>query len=129
MDGGKVGNAAQTTFGLGAKYNIISGLSVDANFRYYSDLYANRQEKDNLKLPSYNLVDAGISYRLPLNKTQALSFRFNVNNLFNTIYMSQSNTAQHVDGDTAQTYKGVDVRNQVYFGFGRTWNFSAKFSF
>lgn len=129
LDGGKVGNAAQTTFGLGAKYNIISGLSIDANFRYYSDLYANRQEKNNLELPSYNLVDAGISYRLPLNKTQALSFRFNVNNLFNTIYMSQSNTAQHVDGDTVQTYKGIDVRNQVYFGYGRTWNFSAKFSF
>src|SRR5690606_7097274 len=125
LDGGKVGNAAQTTFGLGAKYNIISGLSVDANFRYYSDLYADRQEKDNLKLPSYNIVDAGISYRMPLNKTQALSFRFNVNNLFNTIYISQSNTAQHVDGDTVETYKGLDVRNQVYFGFGRTWNFSA----
>src|SRR5690554_1325976 len=129
LDGGKVGNAAQTTFGLGAKYIIVNGLSVDANFRYYSDLYANRQEKDNLKLPSYNLVDAGVSYNLPLNKTQVLSFRFNVNNLFNTIYLSQSNTAQHIDGDTTATYKGVDVRNQVYFGYGRTLNFSAKFSF
>lgn len=129
LDGGKVGNAAQTTFGLGAKYIIVNGLSVDANFRYYSDLYANRQEKDNLKLPSYNLVDAGVSYNLPLNKTQVLSFRFNVNNLFNTIYLSQSNTAQHIDGETTATYKGVDVRNQVYFGYGRTWNFSAKFSF
>ena len=129
LDGGKVGNAAQTTFGLGAKYRIVTGLSIDANFRHYADLYANRQEKNNLKLPAYNVVDAGLSYHLPLAKTQALSFRLNVNNLFNTIYLSQSNTAQHVDGDTTNTYKGIDVRNQVYFGFGRTWNFSAKFSF
>ncbi len=129
VDGGKVGNAAQTTFGLGAEYRIIEGLTIDANFRNYANLYADRKEKDNLELPSYNLVDAGLSYNLPLNKKQALDFRLNVNNVFNTIYISQSNTANHVTEETTGTYKGLDVTNQVYFGYGRTWNFSAKFSF
>lgn len=129
LDGGKVGNAAQTTLGLGAKFKITPTLSVDANYRYYQDLYANRQEKENLELPSFNLVDAGLTYRLQLTDTYKLTFRFNVNNVFHSIYISQSNTAIKVDENTVDTYKGIDVRNQVYFGFGRTWNGSIRFNF
>lgn len=128
LDGGKVGNAAQTTFGLGAKYKILPNLSVDANYRYFQDLFANRQEKENLELPSYQVVDAGVSYRLNLTASNALSFRFNVNNVFDTEYISQSNTAIKTTPGS-NTYKGIDTANQVYFGFGRTWNASIKFSF
>lgn len=129
VDGGKVGNAAQTTLGLGFKYRILPNLSIDADYRYYQDLYADVQEKENLMLPSFQLVDAGISYGLNLTDTNRLSFRFNVNNLFNAEYLSQSNTAQKVDEKTVDTYKGIDVRNQVYFGYGRTWNASVKLTF
>jgi len=129
VDGGKVGNAAQTTFGLGFKYRILPNLSIDADYRYYQDLYADVQEKENLMLPSFQLVDAGISYGLNLTDTNRLSFRFNVNNLFNAEYLSQSNTAQKIDDKTVDTYKGIDVRNQVYFGYGRTWNASVKLTF
>lgn len=129
LDGGKVGNAAQTTFGFGAKYKITPRLSVDANYRYYANLYADKQEKDNLKLPSYNLVDAGVSYRLQLTERNALSFRLNINNVFNEIYISNSRTAIKVSDKTTKTYKGIDANNQVYFGFGRTWSASVKFTF
>lgn len=129
LDGGKVGNAAQTTVGLGAKYRILPNLSIDADYRYYQDLYANRQEKENLMLPSFQLVDAGISYGVNLSGKNRLSFRFNINNLFDAEYISQSNTAIKVDDTTTATYKGLDDRNQVYFGFGRTWNGSVKFTF
>ena len=128
LDGGKVGNAAQTVFGIGAKYKIMPNLSIDANYRYYQDLFADVQVKDNLELPSYQLVDAGVSYRLQLTGKNALNFRFNVNNLFDTEYISQSRTAiKPVEGAT--TYKGLNTANQVYFGYGRTWNLSVKYSF
>lgn len=129
LDGGKVGNAAQTTFGLGFRYKITNDLSIDADYRYYQDLYANRQEKENLMLPSFQVVDAGVSYGLNLTDKNRLSFRVNVNNVFDTEYISQSNTAIKVSEDTKATYKGLDTRNQVYFGYGRTWNASIKLTF
>lgn len=129
LDGGKVGNAAQTTFGLGLRYKITPRFIVDANYRHYEDLYADVQTKENLKLPAYNLVDAGLSYRLQLTKTQAMSFRFNVNNVLNYTYISQSRTGMQVVDATTPTYKGINANNQVYFGYGRTWNAAIKFTF
>lgn len=129
LDGGKVGGAAQTTFGLGLKYKITNQFSVDADFRHFNQLYANVQEKENLLLPSYSLVDAGVSYGFFLSGNNKLSFRLNVNNVFDTTYISQIDRAVKIDDKTEETYEGLDVRNQVYFGYGRTWNVSAKFTF
>ncbi|MBA5792065.1 TonB-dependent receptor [Flavobacterium sp. xlx-214] len=129
IDGGKVGDAAQTTFGLGLKYKVLPNLSVDADYRYFQDLYSSRQLKENLMLPSYQVVDAGVSYALNLTNKNRLSFRVNVNNLFDTEYIAQSSTANKVNEKTKGTYKGIDTSNQVLFGWGRTWNASIKLTF
>lgn len=128
LDGAKVGDAAQTVFGLGFKYKIIPNLAVDVDYRYYDDLYSSRQQLDNLQLPSYQLFDAGVSYALDLNTKNRLSFRVNVNNLLDTKYISQLSTATQRT-ENSKTFKGIDTTNQGLMGWGRTWSVSAKFTF
>ncbi|MGV7107977.1 carboxypeptidase-like regulatory domain-containing protein [Flavobacterium sp. U410] len=131
VDGGKVGDAAQTTWGLGAKYEIFKNFSIDADWRNYDKLYANvAARKENLELPSYDLVDAGVSYKLVVGKEKknSVGFRFNMNNVFNEVYLSELTSANKVEaGD--QTWNGINVTNSGFFGLGRTWNFSIRYNF
>lgn len=131
LTGGKVGDAAQTSFGLGARYKIIKGLSVDADFRSYDRLYSSRQagEGQVLELPSFQLVDAGLSYHWKLSSKNALSFRANVNNLFNTFYISEATTNVLDTSNPATVWNGINTSNAVLIGLGRTWNGSVKFTF
>ncbi|MEO2051822.1 MAG: carboxypeptidase-like regulatory domain-containing protein [Allomuricauda sp.] len=131
FDGGKVGGAAQTSGGLGFAYRINKMISVDSDWRYYADLYSDVGAiKENLKLPSFNILDAGVTFRMPLgaDKTKQLKIRGNVNNALNTIYISRLTTARFVEpGD--ETYNGLNVSNQGYFGWGRTWNVTLRYDF
>ncbi|MDO5970667.1 TonB-dependent receptor [Flavivirga aquimarina] len=131
IDGGKVGDAAQFTVGLGIDYQICERFSFDADWRMYDNLYANvGGTKENLKLPSYDIVDMGLSYKMLLGKfkDKSLSFRANVNNVFYEVYLSELSTNVTADaGD--DTFNGISVDNRGYFGLGRTWNFSMRYKF
>lgn len=134
FDGGKVGDAAQFTAGLGADWKVCNNFSVDADFRFYDGLYANVGAiKENLELPSYNLVDAGLSYRMELgkNKDKSLNIRLNVNNVFDYVYLSDLRTAIFEGDDNAngELFNGIDTANQGYFGLGRTWNLGLRYKF
>ena len=132
LKGAKVGNAAQTTAFVAADYRL-GKVNLDMSYRYAGDLYADYSivdavftQPDNvgaLKLPSYGLVDAGATTRFG-----KWSVRVNVNNLFDKVYISESMTNIHAD-ENSVTWEGVDVRNSVWFGFGRTWNASLKYNF
>lgn len=131
VDGGKVGDAAQTTLGLGFKYEIFERFSIDADWRNYAKLYANVGAiKNNIELPNYDLVDSGISYKILTGKENKNSvlLRLNVNNVFDEVYLSELTSAK-VAGPTDDTYKGINVANNGFFGFGRTWNFSLRYNF
>ena len=56
------------------------------------------------------------------------SFRVNVNNVFDTVYIAESNTNIATDANSV-TWEGIDVRNSVWFGFGTTWNAALRFNF
>ena len=73
-------------------------------------------------------MDAGVSYSLFLADNNRLSFRVNVNNVFDAEYISEMSTATHRTAESV-TYKGIDVRNQGLMGWGRTWNASIKLTF
>ncbi|MFV0289897.1 MAG: TonB-dependent receptor [Mangrovibacterium sp.] len=136
LDGVKVGNAAQFTFGLGANWNIVENLFLDADYRQYNKLYASIDPSSfttdshdgSLELPNYGLLDMGLSYRFVLNNNDSFKLRFNINNVLNKQYISQSDTNIHAaEGD--KTWEGVNVANKVYFGNGTTWNFGVTYNF
>jgi len=151
VNGTKVGDVAQFTASAGASYAIFNTLSVDANYRIADNLYASldptRQTSatnlGTLKLPSYGLMDAGFSFKMPVGKDKldSVNFRLNINNVLDTVYIAESrtNTFAKTRADFAtdaafQTYsntlyKGLDPSNQVFFGFGRTWNFGITYNF
>lgn len=133
VDGGQVGDAAQTTFGLGADWRITDRFSIDGDYRYYADLYSNvGAVKDNLELPSFGIMDFGASYRLPIGqKTNNLYFRGNINNLFDTNYISElsTNIKSGDSGADGSKYYGVDTANQGFIGMGITWNVSVRYNF
>lgn len=133
-DGVKIGDAAQFVGYIGADYRI-GDWSVDAGYRHIDNLYAEYSitddaftEPDNpgaLELPSYGLVDLGSDYTFDF-LGQSATLRVNINNLFNTTYIAESNSNIHATaGD--ETWKGINKRNFVWYGFGRTWNASIKF--
>ena len=129
IEGGEVGDAAQTTIGFGLDYKILENLSVDFDWRYYDALFADvGAVKENLRLPSYDIADFGISYKINLGgeSNKSLDLRANVNNVFNEVYISDLRT--NIQG-SGNTWKGINVDNQGYFGLGRTWNASVRYSF
>ena len=157
IDDTKVGDAAQFTATANIDYKITDNFSVDLGWRLADQLYSDFSFQldtrnwandaafltpDNegaLELPSYNLFDFGTSYKFEFGKDkgQSLSFRVNVNNLFDTEYIAEASSSIR-PGDTApavnpsttvSTWKGIDTRNQVWFGFGRTWSASLRYSF
>jgi len=137
-----VGDAAQTTARLGLDVKAMKGLSFDFDVYNASRLYADYRgslisdfgessDGEVLRLPNFTLMDAGVSYSIFFGKSkdQSLRLRLNVNNLANTLYISESATNRLADEDEANNYLGVNKRNKVFIGFGRTWNTSATYTF
>lgn len=130
--------------------NLYGTFSINNSFVIKDGVIpAARAEKGSLKAPSYNLTDAGISYTFDLKGGQKLILTGNVYNLLDATYISDLRSSnkktvsdftatptataqQQLDAYNANSsnfYKGLDVSNSVYFGFGRTWAASVSFRF
>ena len=130
----KVGDAAQFVAYLGYEKRIGSKLNFDIDYRFVDGLYADYSLTDSdftkadnkgaLKLPSYGLVDLGATYYI----NGKMSMRMNINNLFNTVYIAESNSNIHA-GPDSETWNGIDTKNYVWYGFGTTWNMSLRYRF
>lgn len=122
LTGTKVGNAPQTSFGFGFKYNVVGGLSLDADYNIYTDLYGFVDARDVVesalagevyqaeRLDPYSVLDAGITYKFQFGSNN-LTFRANCYNATNEVYLSQKDAYGY------------------YFGNGRTWNASLRYDF
>ncbi len=132
--------------------NLYGTFSINNSFIIKDgNIPAARSEKGSLKAPSYNLADIGASYTFSMKNGQRLILTANVYNLLDTTYISDlrssvkktfsdfktsSNTNEQAQAllDTYNAnpknfYKGLDVSNNVYFGFGRTWSASISYRF
>lgn len=172
LDKVKVSDAAQTTASLGFTLKPLKGLNVFSNWNYYSNYYGlinfadfyvrpngsitSNGKKGSLEYPSYNLFDLGLSYEYKLANGHRVILTGNVYNLFDTTYISDGKSSNHVKdladftdiknsaGQVTQSaqqqydayinnpnnfYKGLDTSNTVFFGFGRTWSASISYRF
>ncbi|MDC0096973.1 TonB-dependent receptor, partial [bacterium] len=122
LSGVKVGRAPQTSFGGGVVWNICNGLSFDADYNIYTDLYAainaddvvesaqagERAQSD--RIDGYGLFDLGLTYKFMFGGNK-LTLRTNLYNALNEDYI------------TRQDNYGVGIGN------GRTYNASLRYNF
>ena len=122
LTGSKVGNAPQTSFGFGFKYEFFEGLSVDADYNIFTDLYGFVDAADVIdaaledtvyqaeRLSAYSLLDAGVTYKFNFGSNK-MTVRANVYNVANDIYLNQKDSFGY------------------FYGNGRTWNASIRYDF
>lgn len=136
LDDVKVGDAAQFTSFLEMNVRPLEDLKFSASLFTASRLFARISAEDfddpdhqgSLRLPSYNLVDLGAYYKFKFGSENSISFAINVNNVLDEEYIAESLT-NRFPASSSGGYNGIDVSNKVFFGFGRTWNISARYSF
>jgi outer membrane receptor protein involved in Fe transport len=123
LTGAKIGSAPQFSAGLSTTYDIIlNKFSVDLDWNYYSDLYAEVDAADvaeasldgesyeSEKINHFGVVDMGATYNFSIGN-QTLGFRGNVYNVFDKEYFSEKSSDNYL------------------YGNGTTWNFSVKYTF
>ena len=118
----KVGQAPQTSFGVGMDWDATDRLTLYSSFNYFDDFYGFVDVEDVIqagvdgevyeaeKLNSYGLLDLGLSYDFTLGGKNVL-FRANVYNLLDKDYVNQKDAYGYFKGN------------------GTTWNASFQYRF
>jgi outer membrane cobalamin receptor len=125
ISGLKVSDAAQTTAALGMDLEVMEKTHFTVDYNYFDNLYARYDPNDRgtpgpqaWKAPSYGTFDASIRYGFKLGEFDATVIG-RMNNVFNTEYIADA-----LDGAGSVSQTAL-----VWFGYGRTFNVSAKIKF
>jgi len=120
----KVGDAAQTTFALGANYDIGAKTSLTVDYNYFADLYSDFDPSDRgepgvqaWEVPAYGIFDTAMRHSFEFGNFDA-TLTARMNNIFNTEYIADS-----------QDRDGTALGARVFYGFGRTFSVGAKLNF
>ncbi len=124
-------DAAQTTAALSFDYELLKGLKIGADYNYFDNLYADfnvldrteapaagESNPDSWELPYYSTVDMNLRYNFDVSDLKATLY-CNVNNLFDTEYISDGSDGSNHDWQTSK----------VYYGWGRNWSVGLKIRF
>ena len=138
LEGLKVGQAAQTSYGFQMFAEVTDDLGFDITGNHYSDQYAEvdfgssdlavANNDGVLKTPSVFLLDFGMNYSLDLKNNTSMKFRLNINNAFDELYI-ENMTSNTPATDGSATWRGIDTSNNVRIGYGRTWNLGVRYNF
>jgi len=126
IEGLKVSDAAQTTAALGLDYKLMEKTHFTVDFNYFDDLYARYDPNDRgtpnapqaWKAPAYTTFDMSLRYGFKIGDLDTTLIG-RMNNVFDTQYIADATDGA---GSVAQTAL-------VWYGFGRTFNISAKIRF
>ena len=130
IGGIRVGNSAQTTAALSARYELVKGLRVSVDGNYFGSNYAYYNISSvgsNLNplsfeqpwmIPDAVTLDFNASYRFKLGGLDA-SIIGNINNVLDTEYISDATDGANHDWLTST----------VFYGFGRTFSTTLKIKF
>ncbi|MDD4671679.1 MAG: hypothetical protein PHI03_01990 [Bacteroidales bacterium] len=134
IGGIKVGNSAQTTAALGAKYELLKGLRVSVDGNYYGRNYSYYNISSigssfsdvafdqPWMIPDAVVFDVGLSYRFKLGGFDASLFG-NINNVLDAEYISDATDGTPLPGNPDWTAAAV------FYGFGRTYSTTLKIKF
>ncbi len=122
----KVSDAAQTTAALGMDWKLLEKTHFTVDYNYFGNYYADYNPSDRTdqntpqawKAPDYGTFDASIRYGFKFGSFDA-TLTARMNNVLNTEYISDAIDGSNHDAATAL----------VWYGYGRTFNFSAKIRF
>ena len=122
IEGLKVGGSAQTTAALGMDLELFAKTNFTVDYNYFGDLYSNYNPNDRgsqgpqaYQLPNYSTFDASIRHGFKIMDLDATIIG-RMNNVFDVDYLQTA-----FDGSVSTI--------QAYYGFGRTFNISAKVKF
>ncbi|MCE5331694.1 MAG: TonB-dependent receptor [Bacteroidales bacterium] len=133
MKGVKVGNSAQTTFAIGAKYKFLKDFSAGLDYTFYGRNYANFSIAANSgettyvtpwMIPDAGVLDFNANYKFKINGLDATLFG-NIENLLDQVYIADAQDLTPTTSDPDEWKNGVSVM----YGFGRTYSISLKVRF
>lgn len=134
IGGIRVGNSAQTTAALGAKYELLKGFRIGVDGNYYGRNYSyynissvgtnfnNITFEQPWQIPDAIVFDGHLSYRFKLGGFDATLIG-NVNNLLDAEYIADA-----TDGTPAEGQPEWSAAT-VFYGFGRTYSATLKLKF
>lgn len=128
----KVGDAAQSAFSAGIRFEPIKRLYIKPRItyfdRYYADfdpesLQGDNAGKQSWQIPAYYQLDINMGYSHPIGeKKYMLGFRVNLLNVTNVVYISDARV-----NDYGTTFDAQSAG--VFMGMGFRWNTGINFTF
>lgn len=134
----KVGDAPQTQVAVGTTVYPVDGLSVRFEGRWYDRHWADFAPGSRFdsadrgqvwRVPSYDIYDLHVSYRLPLNnRAFDVSVFAHVFNVFDKVYVSDATDNSSYEGISGAPSHSAQ-RAEVFLGLPATYNLGVSVSF